>query len=384
MKTPLLFTLLFVSTLSFGASEIYRLLEDPKKGPEILKDWKIQDRMSDDRWMGIVGPYIEVPYVVKPGDSLSKISKALLGTTDYWPKLWEVNKEKISNPHVIEPHQTIIFSVPRDLMRKLANEEPKSKKSVQSTEFGGQLFRPEMIQKHQLRYFVLENEEILGVITGSYQPNTHLGPGSVVQLGAFDKTKVVIGKTYRVIREVSGSELGTATKKVGFSGTLIQVVGEIRIDGYGDDLARASVLRAQSGVERGDRIIEMESLDLQKSPIETPPNVFARVLIGDNLTGSFFSRGQFVLLDKGMDGGMSDGYLFGAFQDTDPVFQTQKLVEPQSKGQIKLVKVGKTYSVGYIVSNQEPIQVGDILLPTQYLPNVKENFGVSKKNSFID
>lgn len=41
-------------------------------------------------------------YEVKPGDSLSGIAARVLGSSSAWPQLWELNKDRIANPHLIE------------------------------------------------------------------------------------------------------------------------------------------------------------------------------------------------------------------------------------------------------------------------------------------
>ncbi len=46
-------------------------------------------------------------YVVKSGDSLSKIAKAVLGDASRWPEIFEANKDKIKNPNMIHPGQEL-------------------------------------------------------------------------------------------------------------------------------------------------------------------------------------------------------------------------------------------------------------------------------------
>jgi ABC-type amino acid transport substrate-binding protein len=41
-------------------------------------------------------------YVVKAGDTLSRIAQAELGKMGDWPKIWELNKSRVGNPHLIE------------------------------------------------------------------------------------------------------------------------------------------------------------------------------------------------------------------------------------------------------------------------------------------
>jgi nucleoid-associated protein YgaU len=42
-------------------------------------------------------------YVVKAGDSLSKIAKEMLGDADRWPEIVAANKDRIDDPDAIEP-----------------------------------------------------------------------------------------------------------------------------------------------------------------------------------------------------------------------------------------------------------------------------------------
>jgi nucleoid-associated protein YgaU len=47
-------------------------------------------------------------YVVKSGDSLSKIAKAAYGEGKRWPEIYEANKALIGdNPNLIHPGQTL-------------------------------------------------------------------------------------------------------------------------------------------------------------------------------------------------------------------------------------------------------------------------------------
>lgn len=46
-------------------------------------------------------------YVVQAGDSLSKIAKKILGDAKRWPEIYELNKDKISDPNLIYPGQEL-------------------------------------------------------------------------------------------------------------------------------------------------------------------------------------------------------------------------------------------------------------------------------------
>ncbi|MFP4344630.1 MAG: LysM peptidoglycan-binding domain-containing protein [Anaerolineales bacterium] len=48
-------------------------------------------------------------YVVKPGDSLSKIAKELYDDAHRWPEIYEANRDKIDNPNLIRPGQELVI-----------------------------------------------------------------------------------------------------------------------------------------------------------------------------------------------------------------------------------------------------------------------------------
>lgn len=46
-------------------------------------------------------------YVVKPGDSLSKIAKELYGDANRWPEIFEANQDQIKDPNNIHAGQKL-------------------------------------------------------------------------------------------------------------------------------------------------------------------------------------------------------------------------------------------------------------------------------------
>lgn len=46
-------------------------------------------------------------YTVKPGDTLSKIAKELLGNANAYPKIFEANRDQLSDPDKIQPGQQL-------------------------------------------------------------------------------------------------------------------------------------------------------------------------------------------------------------------------------------------------------------------------------------
>jgi ABC-type amino acid transport substrate-binding protein len=48
-------------------------------------------------------------YTVQPGDSLSKIAAAKLGSADRWPEIWNLNRDRVANENLIYPKLVLLM-----------------------------------------------------------------------------------------------------------------------------------------------------------------------------------------------------------------------------------------------------------------------------------
>jgi ABC-type amino acid transport substrate-binding protein len=48
-------------------------------------------------------------YTVKPGDTLSKIARAHLGSADRWPEIWNLNRDRVANENLIYPKLVLLM-----------------------------------------------------------------------------------------------------------------------------------------------------------------------------------------------------------------------------------------------------------------------------------
>ena len=94
-----------------------------------------------------------------------------------------------------------------------------------------------------------------------------------------------------------------------------------------------------------------------------------QIVMGEDDTKDMVRQGELVILNKGSQDGMKDGFLFKVFDDTDPLKKSQNGVLPDSKGEVRVVHVGKNYSVGIVNRNREPLVIGDSLLSFPELPD---------------
>jgi ABC-type amino acid transport substrate-binding protein len=48
-------------------------------------------------------------YVVREGDTLSRIAQARLGSTDRWREIWQLNRDRVANPNLIYPRLVLLM-----------------------------------------------------------------------------------------------------------------------------------------------------------------------------------------------------------------------------------------------------------------------------------
>lgn len=355
----------------------------------VLTTLAIRAEASSRDWSNLVRSLNALEYRVKSGDTLSKITQNYLGDKNYWPKLWEINQKTVSNPHLLEPEQILLFDSPSmNEKRTLSSSsqetpsKPKTKEKI-SEDIPDKLLRPVFKHQHRLRFVVLPPEEILGVVTGAFENRSFLTVNDLVYIGAFEKNKVLIGQKYALVRELSEKEKTTA--KMNIQGIMLRrVVGELQIESYGDDLALGRILSAQELIERGDKLAQVPPLSLQDPESPAPPDFKSRILLGERLQDTLIHTGQLVLLEGGNKNGIQLGNVFSVFDDEDPVFKSHDLIEPRSKGEIKVVWLAENVSVGYVMKVRALVHVGDSLISAKHFPSSASKVQLYRQKTNIE
>jgi nucleoid-associated protein YgaU len=71
-----------------------------------IPDWRT-DIVADIKVVGGPAPAAVKTYTVKAGDSLSAIAKSQLGDANAYMKIFEANKDQLSDPDKIKPGQVL-------------------------------------------------------------------------------------------------------------------------------------------------------------------------------------------------------------------------------------------------------------------------------------
>lgn len=348
-----------------------------------IKQWKMTHPIQEQEWNRLMGSKATETYQVKAGDTLSKISLQQFGTMEYWPKLWEVNKDNISNPHRLEPELKLVFvKMPIRKPQSETSEQTKKKldldRKQEPADLPDQLLKADLAHQHRLRLVFLDGLKKLGVITGSFDEKNYLEPNGQVYLGIYDKTKVAPKARLAVIRPVELPQ--SIQKKIpSEAGALVEVVGELEVEAYERDLARAYVASAYAPFQRGDSVVQIGPFDLG-GPLQVPPaNLILEILLGENLDNIALTQGQTVVLNKGSESGVQVGQHFHVYDDEDPIFKDSQLIEPRSKGEVRVVYVTPHVSVGYLIKVKNTLEVGNVLVAAGQLPQDLNSFQRNRK-----
>lgn len=84
---------------------------NPKKERQLFDRFRQSAARPTDPilWNRVMTQSRAQKYTVMRGDTLSEISDTLFGDKNFWPKIWALNSQIISNPHWIEPGMEIHF-----------------------------------------------------------------------------------------------------------------------------------------------------------------------------------------------------------------------------------------------------------------------------------
>lgn len=367
-----------------AAKKPYRYNLDPLTAEELLASLVIKPRLTDKQWKAVLTaklnsrrglasmPVTDRTRRVLGGENLWSISRKTLGSPWYWPKIWAANLD-ITNPHEIEIGRLLAYyrggetepPITIPLIRLIPAGGGKSTTLENDTFLNNELknrFRPPVL-------IVTDDDAIFGEIRGSYTHRNILYVHENIYVEPYEDAKIKQGQRFAVVRKEKtlrdGTLLGGRTL-----GELARVVGEVEILRVEEELCVAEVKELVSTMKRGDVLVALPpSYEVSGALVEPPDDLQAKIIQGDESEYSIMGQGQIVLINRGTDDGMQPSFKFRVLRDHDPVTRNQNDVLADYKGEVRIVATSKSASVGFVIRNDEPIMIGDLLVPTQRFPN---------------
>jgi hypothetical protein len=303
------------------------------------------------------GPVPEL-HVVRSGDTLWDICYFYFNDPWQWPKIWSYNPQ-ITNPHWIYPGD-LVRLLPRGVFTSTPDKDPRGPRdpvapptrrtetSVRNTAF---------VEKSDLDKSI--------TIDGAVDEKVLLGNGDQVYLTYPEGKPPVVGQRYSIYIPNRGVKLGG--KDVG---TYVKVLGTLEVVSVkSDKRARGVILDANQEIERGAKVGPLVTRFKNVPPVAPDVDLQAPIvamLAKDQLIG----EGEVVFIGAGKGSGIKVGNRMFVVRRGDgfpgtmsgQVGQDDRRFPARALGEIVVVEVGDSISIGLVTVSVQEASVGDFVM----------------------
>lgn len=301
-------------------------------------------------------------YVIRPGDSLSKISKRFFNTPLLWPRLWELNPY-IDNPNLIYPGDVLSLK-PAPLrvpVLPVVKITPKvGTKAIELIEPPPPVF---FYSRGGSEGFVLSDEwENMGTIISSEPPKILLGEGDIVYTNVGSEDNVQPGDKFAVFRSSKAVFHPLTGRRIGYR---VAILGEIEIlEVLGKRVSSAKVTSSYREITRGARIRPIEPFVKEvvlKKGVKKADGYIVDTLNNVELSG----KGDIVYIDVGQEEGIVPGNTFSIYKLSrkafDPDTGRDVVIPGTFLGRLVVLNVQKEAATGIIIESTRQIEKGDAI-----------------------
>jgi hypothetical protein len=311
------------------------------------------------------GPVPEL-HVVRSGDTLWDISFFYFNDPWQWPKVWSYNAQ-ITNPHWIYPGD-LVRLLPRGMFVQPSDISDPEK----APEVAARPADPVPVPARRLEVGIknvafVEKEDLKTsmAIDGSVDEKLLLGNGDQVYISYPEGKPPQVGKRYSVY--LPGQPVRMGDKEYG---SYVRVLGTVEVVSVKEDKrARGVLLEVNREVERGAKVGPLVTRFKNAAPV--PPKVNAQgtivaMLAHDQLIG----QGEVVFIDLGKSSGIEAGNRMfvvrrgDAFPErmSNEIGSDDRRFPARALGEIVVVEVGKSVSIGLVTLAVQEMSVGDLVM----------------------
>lgn len=324
-------------------------------------------------------------HTVKKGDTLWDIAGFYLNNPFLWPDIYELNRDKIENPHWIYPdqvfelpipgegHSTMISAKGRDMKFKkikytdlskmygkkgLSIDWLKAQRMIPEQKYLDVMHFPNNVSYKGLYYggFVSDKKLEVGKITGK-SDKTDLKSGSL----PFEMIEINLGKgDVKIGQKFSVFEYGESVKSGKNSGKIIKIYGTIIVSSIFDKYSVCKIKDVNKALTEGMLIMDYWQpyyiLDFNFTGVKE--NIKAKILEFSGAIG-ILKDYDYAYIDKGKSDGFTQGDRFDMIDEKGDIH-----------GKIQLMWVGENFSSAYVtnVCDIKSEKYKDLLLKLKTLP----------------
>ena len=379
--------------------------------------------IPDEDWKNIAGPKASEKYSISKGDTLSDVSKRLFGDPKYWPKIWALNNDSITNPHKILPGNTISFlpgtgtSLPsvsvaansssQNSDSKTATDAPKGTipSKGRSMEWKNlprqswELYKVELPPEADPLGFdkrskihiqrstgfepqavpATERLQLIGQIIGSRSEGMYLGINDTVYIVA--DQSIQVGETYAITKD-PGILKSPKSDRVGYS---YLTMGKVKILGVRDSLFVGKILTARHFIPRGSMIMPLPARVPDLTPIPGPHPIQGILMLDHEFSTYTTAQHKEVFIDRGAEDGVKQGMVFRAYEHFDPS-NNKRLTNSEFiiDADIIVTQVSSSFSSGVVIRSTSPVMESSTVILLTDVSDLLNNTGFNDKGGKAD
>jgi hypothetical protein len=248
-------------------------------------------------------------YTVQRGDTLWGISGRYLEKPWNWPKLWDMNRDQIRNPHRIYPGDVLVLDRTTGQLRV---DTVKLSPSVRREDISEAVptIQPGVISAFISRPMIVSETELENAprIMATEENRVAVGAGNVAFAKGLTKDKGIAWQIYRRGDKLVDPDTGEIL------GYIALYLGEARVRQFGD-ISRIEIVSSTQEIYTDDRLIPVGREAPQFAYVPRAPTIKVQgrvVAMNDNLweTGKYFV----VSLSKGAKDGVEVGHVLALYR----------------------------------------------------------------------
>jgi len=309
-----------------------------------------------------------IVYVVQKGDTLWGISERFVRDPWYWPRMWEVNSKRITNPHFIYPgqrlkihHDRIEVEHPAEPMQPStgmaapAPPPPSGSTATDPGKKGGLIFPLNGAEG----IIAPPGMTFAGVVSAIAQNRTIAGEDDIVYLSIGSEQGGHPGDRYRVFAKANEVRHPVTNQLVGVK--LLQL-GTVQLTEVERKSSKAIVTASFSEIEAGAVLLPYRESRREVS-LKMPDRDLAGMIIETRSGNEMIAAGDVCYLDLGGAQGVSVGNMLYVVRDVKPE-QGEAATLPGPLpvdviGAVLVVDVSENSSTALVIKSVDTIYLRD-------------------------
>lgn len=320
-------------------------------------------------------------YSVVSGDTLWGICERFFGDPDYWPALWSINNDEITNPHYIYPDQMLQFQPGSDtrppsvVMADQAvviddlsfdeNFEPivhflsTTQDCALPVPFA--TYKEADITLSAPSFMTRSMLEPLGTVKSSPEMRELLSFGDVVYLRFKNLSDVNCGDIYTLyhhVKKVRHPEVVTA--RLGHS---YLVTAEVLVTDVGDKWVTAQIVQSYAEFERGELITDRVPVTGKVRAMSLAQDLDGYVIDKSHTENLMLQDNQTIYIDRGRNDGVQSGTVFWVLRRGDGLAtkprQVDRSLPDRVIGRLVVFAADEHVSTAILTDQALEVKVGD-------------------------